>query len=88
MLTFSWAKVGTPTKVILAGQGLALMYAMYKKSHVTSVVTGMTILGTVLAEWQSQKATAVAGPPKLATVSDMADFRKLADDSAPEPSVA
>lgn len=87
MLTFSWAKVSTPSKLILAGQGLALMYAVYKKSHVTSVVTGVTIVGTLLAEWQSQKVVAVSGPAKLATVTDMADFRKLADES-PEPSVA
>lgn len=80
-MTFSWVKVSTPTKIVLSAQGLALMYAIYKKSHVTSVVAGMSMLGTGLAEWQNQKALAAiaggtSGPVIVANPSDIAQLAK------------
>jgi hypothetical protein len=80
----TWSKMSTPTKIILTGQGLALLYAVYKKAHVTSVVTALTIAGTVLAEAQAQKTGAAlpanvpAPAPTPAVVSNLSELRRLA----------
>jgi hypothetical protein len=70
-----WTNVGTPTKIVLSGQMLALMYAIHKKGHITSVVTGLTIIGTVLAEWQAQKA--YTDKLAAANVTEISNFSQL-----------
>jgi len=73
-----WSKLSTSTKIVLAAQGLALLYAIHKRSHVTSVVAGMTLAGVILGELQAQrvaKVQAASGAGNTTTISSLADLK-------------
>jgi hypothetical protein len=72
----AWTKMSTATKILLVAQGLSLAYAIHKKAHVTSVVTGMTIVGVLLGEWQSQRTTGEVNP-RASTISSLGQLGSL-----------
>lgn len=80
-----WGKINLPMRVILVSQGVALAYSIHKRAHVTSVVTGMTLVGLLLGEYQGIKAatakasTAIEGGPPgtISSISSLGDLRKL-----------
>ncbi len=62
MLAF-WKNLPMPVRLVLVAQVLGLGYAVKRKAKVTSMVTGLTIAGIVLGEWQTQKNAAAKRMP-------------------------
>jgi hypothetical protein len=65
-----WSRMSRPTKVILVGQGIGLVYAVHKRQGVATVITGLTIGAMLLGEYEGMKAAT-----KLPAATD---FTKLA----------
>lgn len=67
------SKLSTPTKLVLAGQVLALGYSLRKKKYVGSIVAAMTIGGVIVGELQALRLG--AAKRGMTTISEFGQLR-------------